>query len=338
MLDGKTIVVTGAPGWLGTRLVEALTGADGSWPKVTGARVRCLVLPGADDSALKQAGARTVEIDLSRPGDLSAALAGADVVMHLAGIIHPRRIPELYALNTEGTKRLIEAAAAAKVKRFVHVSSNSPAGVNADPAVLLKEDDPPRPYMNYGRSKHLAEEAVRAAHAAGFTEGVIVRPCWFYGPGQPARQTRFFKMIESGRPIIFGTGEYLRSMSYVDNTVQGLVLAAGTPAAAGQTYWIADKEPYKVNDIYATIAKLLGVQDFRPRHTPELASHGCHLIDAVLQTAGFYIQEFHVAGEMIESIACSVEKAERELGYKPAVALEEGMRRSIEWCRAQGRL
>jgi len=337
MLDGKTIAVTGAPGWLGTRLVEALRGAEGGWPKVSGARVRCLVQPGVDASELKALGAEIVEADLARDGSLAPALAGAEIVLHLAGLIHPKRISELYALNTEGTRRLLEAAVQASVKRFVYVSSNSPAGVNAKPDVLLDESVT-SPYMNYGRSKLLAEQAVMALHVAGKIEGVVARPCWFYGPGQPPRQTRFFKMIESGRPIIFGTGRYLRSMSYVDNTVQGLILAAGAPKAAGQTYWLADERPYPVEEIYGTIARLLNVKDYRPRHVPELASRACHLLDAGLQAAGFYIQEFHVAGELIENIACTVAKAQRELGYAPTVSLEEGMRRSIDWCRKKGRL
>ncbi|MBI3289454.1 MAG: NAD(P)-dependent oxidoreductase, partial [Elusimicrobia bacterium] len=187
-------------------------------------------------------------------------------------------------------------------------------------------------------SKRLAEEAVLDAARAGKIEGVIVRPCWFYGPGQPPRQTRFFKMIQAGNPIIFGTGEYLRSMSYVDNTVQGLILAAQSPKAPGQIYWIADERPYSVNEIYETIARLLGVKSFKPRHVPELASRVCGIVDDALQACGLYIQEFHVAAELVESIACTIEKAQRELGYRPAVSLEEGMRRSIDFCLKRGDL
>ncbi len=276
------------------------------------------------------------------PGDLTAvelpALPeGLDIVFHAAGIIHPARIRDLYALNTEGTRRLLTACAKAGARRFVYVSSNSPAGVNRDRRQLLDESEL-APYKHYGISKLLAETAVLAATAAGMIEGVVIRPCWFYGPGQPARQTRFFKMIAGGRPVIFGAGWNLRSMSYIDNVVQGLVLAALSPRSTGRIYWIADARPYSINEIYATIASVLGIRDFRPRHVPELISRLCGSIDDALQACGLYAQEFHVAGELSKDIACSIDKARRELNYSPTVELKEGLRRSVEWCRQVGQL
>jgi nucleoside-diphosphate-sugar epimerase len=126
------------------------------------------------------------------------------------------------------------------VRRFVHVSSNSPIGVNASPSEVFDENAPYAPYMHYGRSKMLAEQAVKAA---GDLETVIIRPPWFYGPNQPARQTTFFTMIRTGKVPLVGSGENRRSMAYVDNICQGLLLCESVPAARGQTYWIADRRP-----------------------------------------------------------------------------------------------
>lgn len=336
-MNGKTVVVTGAPGWLGTRLVEALTGTLGSWPVCAPARVRCLVEPGVDESTLRSLGAQTFSLDLTRPRGLDEALRGADTVFHLAGIIHPRRIRDLYDLNTEGTRAVLEAAVRAGARRFIYVSSNSAGGINADPRVLLDEHSA-SPELNYGRSKRLAEISVLAAHRAGAIEGVIIRPCWFYGPRCPERQMRFYRMIGSGRPVLFGDGSYLRSLSYVDNTVQGLIRAAITPEAGGQIYWIADERPYSVGEIYAAAARHLGVVRLRPRPIPEWISRLCRRLDAATQAAGFYVPEVHVAGEFIQHIACSVDKARRDLGYMPAVALDEGMRLTVAWCKTSGRL
>jgi nucleoside-diphosphate-sugar epimerase len=330
------VLVTGAPGWLGSRLVQGIYGGVEGAAGPSAPEVRCLVGPGMDSKLIEALGAEPVSGDITVPATLDKALEGIELVFHLAGLIHPKRIPELFAINTDGTRNLLAAAERAGVKRFVYVSSNSVGGTNLRRDKLMTEDEPPRPYMAYGRSKLLAEQAVHETQAAGKMETVIVRPCWFYGPGQPPRQTRFFKMIKSGKPLIFGNGQNLRSMSYVDNTVQGLLLAATSDRAVGETYWLADERPYETLEIYGTVAGLLGVERFSPRRIPGLSSTVFALADRVFQSFGLYQMEFHVAGEMNQNIACSVEKAKQELGYAPPVALEEGMRRSLEWCEAQG--
>jgi nucleoside-diphosphate-sugar epimerase len=142
-------------------------------------------------------------------------------------------------------------------------------------------------------------------------------------------------MIKGGRPIVVGRGDNLRSMTYVDNAVQGLVLAASREAAAGKTYWITDRRPYSFIEILQTVARLLEV-DMRPRYLPSVTSDMARFVDSLLQMAGWYNQEIHVAGELAATIAASCEAARRELGYDPEIELEEGMRRSIAWCREQG--
>jgi nucleoside-diphosphate-sugar epimerase len=331
-------LVTGAPGWLGTSLVSALrSGAELPAMKVAPRRVRCVVQPGVDTTPLKQLGrdVEIVQVDLRDRRQLEAVCRDAVNVFHCAGIIHPKRIQELYDTNVAGTKNLLDSAIAAQAKRFILVSSNSPAGLNISPAVLMREDDPPRPYLNYGLSKLQAEWLVGQAQRAGKIECVILRPCWFYGPNQPARQSKFFRMIKGGKPIIIGRGDNLRSMTYVDNAVQGLLLAAEVDAAVGRTFWIADKRPYSFIEIIETVARILDVPS-RPRYLPAFGSDVARFIDSLMQMTGFYNQEIHVAGELAASIAVSIEQACEVLGYQPQVELEEGMRRSIAWCRANG--
>lgn len=338
-MNKARVLVTGAPGWLGTSLVEALARGFQSGPVAQEPEpVRTVSLPGTDTRSLTGLGdVEVVSADLRDPRLPSNLCEGIDTVFHCAGIIHPKRIPDLYSINVEATRNLLQAAEAAKVRRFVFVSSNSPAGLNETATRLMLEEDPPRPYLNYGLSKLQAEWLVNDAHRAGRIEGVILRPCWFYGPNQPARQTTFFKMIEKGHPIVVGRGDNLRSMSYVDNTVQGLLLARSVDRAAGGTYWITDRRPYSWIEILETVAKLLDVS-IRPRYLPRFAGDCARLVDSLLQMANLYNQEVHVAGELGESIAVSIDRAQRELGYDPQIELEEGMRRSIDWCRAQGML
>jgi len=331
-------VVTGAPGWLGTALVEALAkGAKFRSITTEPRRVRCVVQPGLDVAPLQRLGdnVEVVFADLRDPRAVADVCRDAGTVFHAAGIIHPRRVQELYDVNVQGTRNILDAAIAGKARRFVFVSSNSPAGLNDVPGRLMAEDDPPRPYLNYGLSKLQSEWLVNDAHRAGRIEGVIVRPCWFYGPNQPRRQSRFFSMIKKGNPIVIGRGDNLRSMSYVDNTVQGMLLADAVEKAAGRTYWITDARPYSFIEIINTVAKVLGVE-VRPRYLPGFGSDVARLVDSVLQMAGLYNQEIHVAGELAASIAVSIDAARRDLGYDPEIELEEGMRRSIAWCQANG--
>jgi nucleoside-diphosphate-sugar epimerase len=324
-------IVTGAPGWLGSSLVQKLAGRP----------IRCLVEAGADTSLLAKGGAEIVNGDLRSPDSLARLFEGARgaTVFHAAGVIHPGRgIKQFYEVNVEGTKNLLAAAARAGVRRFVHVSSNSPIGTNPAPDHVFDETAPYNPYMHYGRSKMMAEEAVKAA---ADLETVIIRPPWFYGPNQPARQTTFFTMIKTGKVPLVGNGENRRSMAYVDNICQGLLLCESVAAARGQTYWIADRRPYSMNEIIQTIEDVMeqdfGLKPARKRiRLPSLASEVAWLADKSLQGLGLYQQKLHVLSEMNKTIACTVAKAERELGYKPEIELREGMRRSMQWMKDRG--
>jgi len=183
------------------------------------------------------------------------------------------------------------------------------------------------------------EMAVKAIHETGRIKSVIVRAPWFYGPYQPPRQTMFFRMVRDGKAPIVGGGNGFRSMAYIENLAQGLILAANSPDAPGNIYWIADERPYTMNEIVDTIERLLK-EEFGEKvkggrlRLPGLASEVAGVIDASLQAVGLYHQKFHVLSEMNKTIACKVDRAKGEIGFKPTVALEEGMRRSLKWVYA----
>ena len=337
----REYVVTGALGWCGKRLVRLLAKRFecpvlASMPRPT--RIRCGVLSGQDGDELRALGpaVEVVEGDVREDDGCRRLVDGMEggVLIHTAGIIHPRRVRDFFAINHEGTRRLVEAAAAARLSRALVVSSNSPIGCNPHCDHVFDERSPYRPYMGYGRSKMAMERAVSAIHASGRIEVVIVRPPWFYGPDQPPRQTLFFQMVRDGKAPIVGDGSNRRSMAFVDNLAQGLVLAASTAGAAGQTYWIADARPYAMNEIVDTIERVME-QDFgiavahKRLRLPNLTSTVARAVDASLQAAGLYNQKIHVLSEMNQTIACDIGKARREIGYEPIISLEEGMRRSI---------
>lgn len=330
-------LITGSPGWLGTRLVEAVCGRAPDVPPFATQgefHVRCLVLDGAEAGPLRDMGAEVVWGDICHLQSIRSAMEGIELVIHGAGVVHPRRASDFIRINADGTRNVVRAARDAGAQRLIHISSNSAQGTTGKRKELMREEGPLRPRGRYGLSKWLAEGAVREAQEQGL-ETVILRPCWFYGPNQPERQTTFFRMIASGRPIVFGSGENLRSLTYIDNLVQAAILAARSPRAVGETYWVADERPYTTLDVCEAIAQALGLT-IRPRRVPSLVSALMRFADEALQRMGCYIKEVHVAGEMTQNIACDIRKAIKELGYCPTVELHEGMRRSAEWCRAQG--
>ncbi len=343
-MTSPAAVVTGAPGWLGTRLVLAL--AQGL-PEAPGLEegnpdrlIRCLVHGRRDSSPLKEIKGRLelVPGDLSDPASLTELFKGLaqPVVFHCAGVIHPRRASEFFQVNTQGTRNLVAAAISAGAKRFIHVSSTSPMGFNPGPDQPFDETSPYQPQGNYGKSKKLAEDIVNQAGRSGKIETVIARAPWYYGPGQPERQTRFFRMIKTGAAPVAGRGDNLRSLAYVDNLCQGLILCERVGAAAGKTFWIADRKPYTMNEIVDTIERVMK-KDFsmtvagRRRKIPGLASGVALVADETIQALGFYQPEIHVLSELNKNIFCSIAQAEKELGYDPKIDLEEGMKRSVKW-------
>ncbi len=342
-------LITGAPGWIGTRFVRTLLGqTSGALPMSQPAsegQVRCLVLPDQGVSALLPADRlEIVRGDLRNLDEVRAFARGAEgaTLYHCAGVIHVSRfVREYMEVNVLGTQHLLQAAEEAGIRRVIVLSSNSVAGANPRRDHRFDENSPYNPYMNYGRSKMLMEQAVHEAQSRGKLETVILRPTWFYGPDQPERQTTFFRMIKNGQAPILGDGGGLRSMTYIDNLCQAMLLSADNPVAVGQTYWVADRRPYPMTEIVDTVERLMetefGIPVAHKRlRLPSLAGDVAQVVDMLVQKAGLYHQKIHVLSEMNKTIACSIERAERELGYDPTVELEEGMRRSLAWCVSHG--
>jgi nucleoside-diphosphate-sugar epimerase len=339
VISRSPIVVTGAGGWLGRPLVGALAAEAGEQ------MLRCLVRSWAEAGELETAApnAETVVGDVCDPATLDRLFAGSNgaTVFHAAGVIHPAgRTREFFDINVGGTELVLDRARRFGAGRVVFVSSNSPFGVNASPLDVFDEEAPYRPYMAYGQSKVEAERLVVRASARGYFDTVIVRCPWFYGPYQPPRQTRFFSAIRRGRFPLVGDGSNRRSMVYIDNLVQGLLLAAESDRARGRAYWIADLEPYPMRYLLETVreamrAEGLQVSARQPR-VPSRIGDLAEMADRFLQERGKYVQAVHVLSEMNKTIACTTKRAEAELGYRPAVGLLEGMRRSVRWVLEHG--
>lgn len=337
-----TTVVTGGGGWLGNSLLRLLA-REGEG---TGAGVLRAVVHGAHEVlpiARLSPRIEVVVADICRPRTLTQVFSdlapGSFDVIHTAGVIHPPDVETFDRVNRQGTINLLEAAENHGVRRFVHVSSNSPFGTNAVPSDHFRRDEPYHPYLGYGWSKMEAEVAVIDARDRD-VDTVIVRPPWFYGPNQPARQTTFFTMIRTGRFPIIGDGTQRRSMVFVEHLVDGVRRAQLVRDPANREWWIADREPYTLDHIVETVSEALRGEGYdvaeRPLRVPSVVGRLAEAADRALQATGRYNSQVHVLGEMDKTIAVDISAAQEDLGYEPWVPLLDGMRRSIRWCREQG--
>ena len=337
---GKNIyLVTGGNGWLGRRVVKKLL--DENQEKSNLTEVICLVPAEEDVSGLLNLGAKVVRGGVNDSLAIEAFMenASGSTVIHLAGIIHPPGKSSLFiTVNYDGTRKVLNSAAQKGAKRLIVMSSNSPFGGNKSNNEVFDEDALYNPYMGYGQSKMLMEKMLleHINQKSSELEVVILRAPWFYGPGQPARQTQFFTMIKDGKFPIIGNGANKRSMGYVDNLADGIHLASQKQQAANNIFWIADEKPYSMIEIISTVKDVLR-QDFgmkvsnRQIYLPSIVSDLARVGDYILQKSGLYNQKIHVLSEMNMTIACDISKAKKILSYAPSVHLMDGMRNSIDW-------
>lgn len=333
-----TMVITGASGWLGQNLVRAVAPERSA--------VRCLVRTQEEAALLAVVGPSVLPIvgDVRDPSALDRLFEGAAgaTVVHAAAVIHPeKRVQELHDVNVGGTQLVLDRARRQGAGRLVHISSNSPYGANPTIDHRFTEASPQHPYMGYGRSKADAEVLVKTAFDRGDVESVVLRPPWFYGPHQPARQTQWIRTVRRGRFPLVGDGSNRRSMVFTGNLVHAVQRAEVAAGAAGKQYWIADGDPLDMRQIIATVrsaleAEGLPVSGSRQLRMPRLAGVVAEHVDGFLQGRGKYLQAMHVLGELKDTIACDISLAQEELGYDPPTDLLEGMRTSIRWCVERG--
>jgi len=325
-------LVTGAPGWLGNRFLERLSEED-----VPNHDLRCLVLSGVDPTPVKRFTSDIVFGDLRKPETLRTALRDVDVVFHLAALLYSPRVRDYYEVNSTGTGHLVSEALLSGVQRFVHVSSDAAIGPNPARNLPLTEQSAPHPLSAYGRSKLLGEEYVRRAYMERGLMTTIVRPYWMYGPGQSGRTIHLLRSVRSGFAPIIGHGAMRRTLTFVDDAAEALLLSCASKKAVGKTYFIGDNEPYRLRDIYGAIAGALQVP-LRTVPLPAPASWTCQVLDGACGLIGAEIFPFRALAELRHDIWGNIDTAKNELGFEPSTTLEEGMRQMVTGARAQGQL
>jgi len=322
------VLVTGGTGFTGHHLVTRLAAC--------GHQVRALVRDEGRADALRRAGVELVTGDLAAPATLPAAVEGVDVAYNVAALYRQAGLPdEIYRrVNAEGVARLVEAAAAAGVRRVVHCST---IGVHGDvehpPA---DEDAPLRPGDIYQRTKVEGERLAREAAARTGIELVVARPSGIYGPGD-RRLLKLFRGVARRRFVVLGSGRIFYHLTYVTDVAEGLRLCGEHPRAAGRTYIIAGAEVKTLNEVLALIAQEAGVPP-PAVHLPVWPFWAAGaLCEAVCRPLGLEPPIYRRRVDFFtKSRAFRIDRARTELGYEPAVPLEEGLRRTLVWYREHG--
>lgn len=231
--ERKLALVTGATGMLGSHIAEQLRLRD--FP------VRAIVRASSDTTFLKSIGVETVRGSLEDPASLKSACQGVDVVYHAAARVGDWGPWHEFVRDTiEGTQHLLDAAADAKLRRFLHISSISAYGhVNGEGRVFDESAPLGRElykWAYYSRAKVEAEHRVWAMHKSGQLPVTVIRPSWLYGLRDRATLSRLLDSIRRKKLRIIGDGKNRLNVVNSANVAEAAVLAANHPAAVGEAY------------------------------------------------------------------------------------------------------
>jgi UDP-glucose 4-epimerase len=312
MANKRKILITGADGFIGSNLCNALRARNFGVKAVTRLPLTRLKV---DENQL---------LDLLDDKFPEHLCDGVDTVIHLAGKAHAlaetsQDAVEYFQINTEGSRKLLEAAKASGVSRFIYFSSVKAVGSSEsqpmDESVVTPADTP------YGQSKYAAEQLV--LHGDFIPHPVVIRPSMVYGNTEKGNLPRMIKAIRRGIfPHLPEFGNK-RSMVHVDDVVQATILAADNPLAAGQKYILTDGQAYSTRQLYELIRTALGKPPISWEIPLALLKAGAQLGNILGRFLG---RRFPFDSDALDKLAGSAwytsVKIERELGFKPSHTLE----------------
>ena len=321
------IAVTGGTGCLGRPLVEKLI-AGHKYLKV-------LTLPNSPSMSYRDDKIEIITGDLNSSGALDLLCRGCDVIFHLAGKVHsvPKTKAEeqdFYQINVEGTRNLLEAASANKVKRIVFYSTVGVYGQDAD--FHGDELSPCQPGTVYAKSKYLAEQLVLNSSNDGGPDGVVLRFPVVYGPLDRGNVVNLIRAIKKKRFVYFGSALHLRSLISSENVAEAAYLAATKTKAANKIFCVTDGVDYTLSQLVETICRELDTS-WRQIRIPLSLGKSIGIIGDILERL------FHLpmpinsdrVRKLSSQLTFSCKKIQGDLGYHPVKSLQDGIKDEIRW-------
>ncbi len=314
------VLVTGASGFVGAHLCPELLGAGWTVRAVVRSPEAAKRLPrGVEPFYVSSIGPETYWGD---------GLGGVDVVAHLAGRAHVTKeesagsLEAYREINVGGTRRLAESCAGAGVSRLVFVSSVKAVGEGAP--VAYTEESPCWPEDAYGVSKMEAENALAEVAARTGLEAVVVRPPLVYGTGVKANFRMLMGLVKKGVPLPLGLVRNERSMVYVRNLTATISACLEHPAAAGETFFVADGESPSTPELVSRMGRLMK----RPARLVPVPV-------PLLRLGGRLMGRSGQVDRLVGSLTVSTAKIRRLLGWSPRFSLDEGLRETVDWYAAR---
>ncbi|MCB0109668.1 MAG: NAD-dependent epimerase/dehydratase family protein, partial [Caldilineaceae bacterium] len=308
-MHDQKVLITGATGFTGGHLCRALV--------ARGYAVRALVRDEQRAADLRALGVELIPGDLRDRAALQRAVQGVEAVYHIAALFRQENVTrqEMWAINADGTRNLLDAAAAAGVGRFVHCSTIGVHGAIKQPPAT--EESPYGPGDDYQESKTAGEKVALQYMAEARLPITIFRPGGIYGPGD-LRFLKLFRTIQQRKFIMFGSGKVLYQLVYIDDLINGILLCGSKAEALGQVYILTGAAPVTLNELVQQIAQVVGVPS--PRwHLPVmplyLAGFACELLCKPLGIAPpLYRRRVDF---FRKDRAFSIQKAQTQLGFAP---------------------